>query len=69
MKKPRMMHFALEIDEQIAKFNSRRFTQSLKERFATLINAYNKVRAWDGKRKNPIPPIPQWGVVLCSGYL
>ena len=57
MKKPRMMHFALEIDEKIAKFNSRRFTQSLKERFATQINAYNKVRALDGKSQKPIPPM------------
>ena len=57
MKKPRMMHFALEIDEKIAKFNSRRFTQNLKEKFESQIKAYNKVRALDGKSRKPIPPM------------
>lgn len=57
MKKPRMMHFALEIDEQIAKFNSRRFTQSLKEKFASQIKGYNKGRALEGKNKKPVPPM------------
>ena len=36
MKTPRMMHFALEIEDELL-FNSRRFTQSLKEKFASQI--------------------------------
>ncbi len=56
MKTPRMMHFALEIEDDLL-FNSRRFTQSLKEKFASQIKAYNKVRALDGKSRKPIPPM------------
>ena len=56
MKTPRMMHFALEIEDEVL-FNSRRFTQSLKEKFASQIKAYNKVRALDGKSQKPIPPM------------
>lgn len=56
MKTPRMMHFALEIEDELL-FNSRRFTQSLKEKFASQIKAYNKVRALDGKSQKPIPPM------------
>lgn len=56
MKTPRMMHFALEIEDELL-FNSRRFTQNLKEKFASQIKAYNKVRALDGKSQKPIPPM------------
>ncbi len=48
MKKPRMMHFALEIEDELL-FNSRRFTQSLK--------GYNKDRTLEGKSQRPIPPM------------
>lgn len=56
MKTPRMMHFALEIEDEVL-FNSRRFTQSLKEKFASQIKAYNKIRALDEKSQKPIPPM------------
>lgn len=56
MKTPRMIHYALEIDDDVL-FNSRRFTQSLKEKFASQIKAYNKARITEGKSQRPIPPM------------
>lgn len=56
MKTPRMMHFALEIEDELL-FNSRRFTQSLKEKFASQVKAYDKGRASEGKSQRPIPPM------------
>ncbi len=56
MKTPRMMHFALEIEDELL-FNSRRFTQSLKEKFASQVKGYNKDRTLEGKSQRPIPPM------------
>jgi hypothetical protein len=54
MKTPRMMHYVVEIEEEEI-FNSRRFTQNLKEKFASEIKAYNKERALEGKNQKAIP--------------
>ena len=56
MKTPKMLHYVVEIEDELL-FNSRRFTQNLKEKFASQIKAYNKVRALDGKSQKPIPPM------------
>ena len=56
MKTPKMMHYVLEIEDELL-FNSRRFTQSLKEKFASQIKGYNKGRALEGKNKKPVPPM------------
>jgi hypothetical protein len=58
MKTPRMMHYVVEItNDDYIEFNSRRFTQSLKEKFASQVKAYSKERALEGKSQKPIPPI------------
>ena len=56
MKTPKMMHYVVEIEDELL-FNSRRFTQSLKEKFTSQIKAYNKERASDGKSQKPTPPM------------
>ena len=56
MKTPKMLHYVVEIEDELL-FNSRRFTQSLKEKFTSQIKAYNKERASDGKSQKPIPPM------------
>ena len=56
MKTPKMLHYVIEIEDELL-FNSRRFTQSLKEKFTSQIKAYNKERASDGKSQKPIPPM------------
>lgn len=73
MKTPRMLHYVAEIEDD-ALFNSRRFCQSLKEKFTSNIKAYNKEyhkkRASTGKSNNP-RPIPQTHIVFSieSKYL
>lgn len=58
MKTPKMIHYALAIkNNDYIEFNSRRFTQSLKEKFNSQIKAYNKVRIAEGKSQRPIPPM------------
>lgn len=57
MKTPKMLHYVVQIEGGWEKFNSRRFTQSLKEKFTSQIKAYNKERVTNRKSKKAIPPV------------